>query len=117
MSLATPQSVTINAVATDLHRITEDSTSSQYSNPDGTLQLKVSHQSSKNRVRRMVRLDQTIVAADPLTAINSFQKGGVYLVIDEPSIGFSDTELDYLVDALILWLTPTNIAALLASRH
>lgn len=117
MSLATPQSVTLNSVATDLHRITEDSTSSLYSKTDGTLQMRVSHQTSKNRVRRMVRLDQTIIAADPLTAVNGYQKAGVYLVVDEPVVGFTDTELDYLVDALVAWLTPTNIGAILASRH
>lgn len=117
MSLATPQEVTVNAVATDLNRVSDDKTASIYSNADATLKLKVSHQPGKNRIRRMVRLDQTKIAADPLTALNSYQAAGVYLVVDEPSVGFSDTELDYLVDALILWLTPANIAAVLASRH
>lgn len=117
MSLATPQSVTINAVATDLHRVEDDKSSSVYQSADGTLSLKVSHQVSKTRVRRMVRLDLTKVAENPLTAVNSYVKGGVYVVIDEPEYGFTDTELDYLVDGLTAWLTTANIAAVLASRH
>lgn len=117
MSLATPQSVTINAVATDLHRIEDDKTSSLYQSNDATLSLKVSHQTSKGRSRRMVRLDQTSIAADPLTAENSFQRAGVYIVIDEPDYGFTDTQLDHLVNGLKGWLTTANIAALCASRH
>lgn len=115
--LSSPQSVTINAVATDLHRVIDEKTASTYASADGTLQMRVSHQETKNRTRRMVRLDQTVLAEDPLTAENQYQKAGVYVVIDEPSFGFSDTELDYLVDALIAWLTAANIGAVLASRH
>lgn len=117
MSLATPQSVTVDTVASDLHRIEDDKSMSLYSSEDGNLTLKVSHQTSKGRVRRMVRLDQTVVAADPLTAENSYQRAGVYIVIDEPSFGFSDTELEDIVDALTTWLTSANILAVCASRH
>lgn len=117
MSLATPQSVTIDAVASDLHRVEDDKTSSLYSSEDGTLQLRVSHQQSKTRTRRMVRLDQTVIAADPLTAENAYQKAGVYIVIDEPAFGFSDAELEDIVDGLKTWLTSANILAVCASRH
>lgn len=117
MSLTTPQSVTINAVATDLNKIIEDGLSSTYAADDGTLQLKISHQSNKARNRRMIRLDQTKIAADPLTAENSYQRAGVYLVIDEPDFGFTDVEIEDLVDALKLWLTSANILAVCASRH
>lgn len=117
MSLATPQTITINAVPKTCNRISDDATSSLYTSDDDTITFRVSHQASKSRIRRMVRLDQTKIAADPLTAVNSYQKAGVYVVIDEPSFGFSDTELDYLVDALVGWLTAANIAAVLTSRH
>lgn len=117
MSLSSPQSVNINAVATDLHRIEDTASSSLYQSADGTLSLKVSHQVNKGRARRMVRLDQTKIAENPLTAVNTYVKGGVYVVIDEPEFGFTDAELDYLVDGLTAWLTAANIAAVLASRH
>jgi hypothetical protein len=64
----------------------------------------------------MIRLDQTVIAADPLTAINSSQKLGVYLVIDEPSFGFVDADVDNLVDALVGWLITANIAKVLGSE-
>jgi hypothetical protein len=64
----------------------------------------------------MVRLDQTLIAADPLTAVNSSQTAGVYLVVDEPKFGFDDATLDYMVDGLVAWLTPANIAKLLGSE-
>lgn len=117
MSLATPQSITINAVATDLHRIEDDAKSSLYQSEDAQLSLKVSHQTSKNRTRRMVRLDKTVVAADPLSAVNSYQQAGVYIVIDEPEYGFADSDLEDIVDGLKAWLTSANILAVCASRH
>lgn len=117
MSLATPQSITINAVATDLHRVEDDKSSSSYKSEDDTLSLRVSHQTSKGRTRRMVRVDKTKIAADPLTAENSYQRGGVYVVVDEPQYGFTDTELKDIVDGLKGWLTPANVLAVLASRH
>lgn len=117
MSLATPQTVTINAVPMTLNKITEEATASLYASDDDTITLRVSHQASKTRTRRMVRIDQTKIAADPLTSVNTYQKAGVYVVIDEPTYGFSNTELDYLVDGLVAWLSTANIAAVLASRH
>lgn len=116
MSFADPQSVTINGVAKSLPRILTGNAESTYRNADETVQLRISQQDSKGRKRRMVRLDQTVIAADPLTAENSSQKAGVYLVIDEPSFGFSDAELDYLADALIAWLSSANIAKVLGGE-
>lgn len=113
---ADPQSVTINAVATDLPRVKVGDGNATYRSADETIQMRISHQYTGTRKRRMVRLDQTVVAADPITTENKSQSAGVYLVIDEPSFGFSDTELDYLVDALALWLSAANIAKLLGSE-
>lgn len=111
-----PQSVTINGSAKTLARIKMGSSDATYRTADETIQFRISHQLSKSRVRRMVRLDQTVIAADPLTAQNASQTAGVYLVIDEPKFGFDDTALDYLVDALILWLSSANIAKVLGSE-
>lgn len=115
--LASPQSVTINAVATDLHRTRDFETSSIYESTDATLSLKVSHQQAGTRVRRMARIDSKIVAADPLTAISQYQTAGVYIVIDEPSFGFSADDIENIVEGLKTWLTSANIQAMLANRH
>lgn len=111
-----PQSVTINAVPVSLPRVSVGDAEATYRAADETVQMLISHQSSKGRKRRMVRLDQTVIAADPLTAENASQKAGIYLVVDEPLFGFSDAELDYLVDALVAWLTSGNIAKLLGGE-
>lgn len=111
-----PQTVTINAVAKSMPRIKSGVSDSTYRTADEQFALRISHQVAKNRTRRMVRVDQTIIAADPLTAVNSSQSASVYLVVDEPKFGFDDTTLDYMVDGLVAWLTPANIAKLLGSE-
>lgn len=111
-----PQSVTINAVAKSMPRIKQGTTDATYRTADESFQLRISHQPTKSRTRRMVRLDQTVVAADPLTAVNTSQSASVYLVVDEPKYGFDDASLDYMVDGLVAWLTPANIAKLLGSE-
>lgn len=116
MSFADPQEVTINAVAQSLPRVSIGSSDAVYRKADGTVQLRISHQESKGRVRRMVRLDQTIIAADPLTSENDYQKAGVYIVCDEPKVGFTDAQLDYLYDALIAYMTTANIAKVLGGE-
>lgn len=113
---ADPQSVTINAVPISLPRVSIGTGEAIYRNADETIQLRISHQSRKSRKARMVRLDKTVIATDPLTAENAEQRAGVYLVIDEPTWGFSDTDLDYLVDALIAWLSSANIAKVLGGE-
>jgi len=115
--LTSPQTVTVDSVATALDRTQDDKTSSIYSSADGTVKLTVSHQESKARTRRMARLDKTIIAADPLTANNAYQKASVYVVIDQPSFGFTNTQLTGYANSLKAWLTDTIIGALLASRH
>lgn len=113
---ADPQSVTINAVPVSLPRVSVGTSEATYRSADEVIQMRVSHQSTKGRKRRMVRLDKTVIAADPLTAENSSQKAGIYLVVDEPTFGFDDTNLDYLIDALIAWLSSGNIAKLLGGE-
>lgn len=113
---ADPQSVTINAVPVSLPRVSVGDSNAVYRSADETVQMRISHLSSKGRKRRMVRLDQTTIAADPLTAENKSQTAGIYCVVDEPEFGFTDAQLDYLVDALVAWLTSGNIAKLLGGE-
>lgn len=117
MSLATPQSILIDGAAADHHRVSTLENSSVYQTSDGTRKFTVSHQQTKTRIRRMVRLDRRIIAADPLTAEQQYQTSSVYLVIDEPEVGFSDAQLDNEVDSMVAWLTAANITAVLGSRH
>lgn len=118
MALADPQSITIDSVATDLPRVETQGTKSVYRAADQNLSLTISHQrTSKKRVRHSVRIDIRDIVADPLTAENDYEEVGVYVVIDEPEYGFSDTTLDNIIDGFLAWFTTANIAKVLGSEH
>lgn len=112
-----PQSLTINSVATSLPRVAIGESSATYRSADETVQLRISHRAYKGRKGRMVRMDVTKVAPDPLTAENAEVRAAVYLVVDEPTWGFSDTELQYYVTALKDWvLVSGNVGKLLGGE-
>lgn len=118
MALADPQSITVNTVAKTLNRIKSDGFRSEYATADEEFKFIISHQeSAKGRTRRMVRVEQRVVAADPLTSVNEYKNLGVYLVIDEPEYGFDDTNIDYVVQALNAWLTTDNVGKVLSNQH
>nr|UJQ85221.1 MAG: hypothetical protein 2 [Leviviridae sp.] len=106
--LADPQSVTINAVATSLPKTANGPTQNVYTSADGNTAMTVKQNTTASRFRREVRLSQKKIAADPISALNVERGVSVYLVVDEPRAGFSDTEIGYLIDALKAWLTSTN---------
>jgi hypothetical protein len=107
--LADPQSVTINAVATSLPRTQQGPSQNVYTSVDGKTVMTTKQNITSSRFRREVRLAQTKVAADPISAINKESGTSVYLVIDEPRSGvFSDAEIGYLIDALKAWLISAN---------
>ncbi|DAD51904.1 TPA_asm: coat protein [ssRNA phage Esthiorhiza.1_5] len=106
--LTDPQSVTINAVATSLPKTSSGQTVNRYTSTDGNTYMDVKQNSSATRFRREVRLSQNKVAADPISGLNKQLGVSVYLVVDEPRSGFTDTEIGYLIDALKTWLSSAN---------
>lgn len=107
--LADPQSVTINAVATSLAKTQNGQTQNVFTSTDGKTTMTTKQNVSAKRFRREVRLGQTKIAADPISAVNAEAGVSVYLVIDEPRSGvFTDAEIGYLVEALKGWLTNAN---------
>lgn len=117
MAFTDPQTITINTVAQTLNRVKSDGYQSIYSKDDESVKLTISHQESKGRTRRMARVDNRVVAADPLTSVNEWKNLGVYLVIDEPEYGFDDQDIDYVVQALLAWLTSANVLKICSSQH
>lgn len=117
MSFADPQTITINGVAKTCNRIKSEGTSSEYATDDEAVKMRISHQESKGHTRRMVRCDQRVVASDPLSSVNEYKTLGVYFVIDEPEYGFTDNEVDYVVQALKTWLSSANALKLLGNQH
>jgi len=116
MSFSDPQSITVNSVAKSMPRVKIEGSSAEYAMADETFRMRISHQEAKNRTRRMIRVDQRVVAADPLTTVNEYKTLGVYLVIDEPEYGFADADIDYVVQALKTWASTANILKVLGSE-
>jgi hypothetical protein len=106
--LADPQSVTINAVAVSLPRVSMSPTVNTYTSADGITTVLTKQNVTAKRFRREVRLSQRKIAADPITALNAELGVSVYLVVDEPRSGFTDAEIKYLIEGLKGWLTAGN---------
>lgn len=109
---ADPQSLTINAVATSFSRQGTDSPSTlgTFRSADAVYTLQTRQNKTANRFRREVRLTQTKVAADPISALNKEVSASAIIVIDEPRWGFTDAELAYLSAALINWYSASTYA-------
>lgn len=112
-----PQSLTVNAVAKSLPRVSVGPYSGVYENSAEGLKLSVTHVFGK-RDRRTVRLDSKDIAADPyLDGTNRPVSMSAYLVIDAPPVGYTTTEISYIVQALVDWLdTPANLTKVLGSE-
>lgn len=116
--LADPQSVTINAVAISLPRTQNGATGNIYTSADGNTTMTTKQNSTAKRFRREVRISQSKIAADPISAVNSRDGFSVYLVVDEPRSGvFSDTEIGYVIDALKTWLSSANYNKVLGGEY
>lgn len=117
-----PISATIDGSPRSLPRISINGQSSAYKSADGAYSIKVSHQTNKNRTRRLVRLDANVAGTDPLTSVTTTKGIAVYLVVDEPSeTVFTDTngKAALLVAELLTFLsadTAANTAKLLGSE-
>lgn len=113
--LADPQTVTVNAVAQTLPATLRGENESKYTEDIGEYDLHISHQFG-SRKRRVVRLNHTKIAADPITAVNASVSASMYLVIDEPQWGFTDTELGDDVAGLLAYLTTATVAKVLGGE-
>ncbi len=113
---ADPQSVTVNAVAKSLARISITPTQTTYTTADGEFTLTVRQTSTAGRFRREIRLAQKKVAADPISAVNKEVGLSFYMVIDEPKWGFTDTEIGYVIAGLKTWLDATAYGKVLAGE-
>jgi len=113
---ADPQSVTVNAVAQSMPRISTGGTKSTYQKNDLSFTLNISHTTVKDRIRSMARIDQRAIVPDPLTAVNDYETLSVYLVVDRPLAGFSSTQVDQLITGFKSWLDTTAVGKLYGSE-
>lgn len=108
MAFADPQSVTVNAVANALPRVSVGENRSSYSKDDGSLKMVVSHSYGK-RARRQIRIDSTKNVSDPLIPANSVQASmAAFVVVDVPKFGFTVAEQKQIVDALVAYLSASS---------
>jgi hypothetical protein len=108
MAFADPQSVTINAVAQTLPRVSSGVDSGSFQKDDASVKLSVSSSYGK-RSRRTIRLDHRKVAADPLMpSTNTVFTMSTYIVVDVPVVGYTVAEQKQIVDALTAYLTASS---------
>lgn len=108
MSFADPQSVTVNAVPISMPRTSSGVNSGVFTSADGNSRLSVANAYGK-RTRRTIRLDSSKVSADPmLPSQNVKLSNSVYLVVDAPVAGFTNTELKQYVDGFLAALTASS---------
>jgi hypothetical protein len=113
---ADPQTVTVNAVAKVMPRISTGGTKSTYQLNDLTFTLNISHTQVKDRIRSMARSDQRAVVPDPLTAVNDYETLSFYVVLDRPLAGFTSTQCEQLITGFKTWLDATVIGKLYGSE-
>jgi len=119
MAFSDPQSVTVNAVAQSLPRISSNGASSEYQKEDASYKLTISRVAGKRR-RYMVRLDARRIAADPLVSANNREYTmAAYMVIDVPptGIGYTNAEAKDVVLGLTAWLTSANVLKVVGNEN
>lgn len=103
---ADPVTVTVNAVARVMARVSTNGTSSVYESADGNWKLSISHQLTNNkRIKTLARLDQRKIVADPLTAVNDFEIFTTFTVSERPEVGFSQAEVEQQIVGFNTWLS------------
>jgi hypothetical protein len=103
MAFSDSVTVTINAVAKVLNRITLDGRTGTFESVADGLAFKISHV-IKKRSSRMVRLDRTVLRADPLTGLNVPVTDSVWLVYNAPAgTTVPLVEQKYMLNALADW--------------
>lgn len=115
---AEPLSVTVNAVSKSLQWVAFGNRKGEFESRADGLKFTISHTSGKARNHRTARLDSTKTASDPLLDGVSRQYGmSAYLVIDSPTVGYNDTEVAQIAQALIDWAdNPANLAKVVAGE-
>jgi len=95
ISLADPQTITINAVTTPLPRTFSQGNESAYTSADGLWKLSLNHNLVKQgRTRHLLRFDHAKLTPDPFLPAQNVRVGtAIYLVVDTPPAGYTNTEI------------------------
>lgn len=114
---ADPQSLTYNAAAKSLPRVSTQGRTSKYENPTEGLTLDISHRITGKGASRLIKVTKTKIAADPLDpSVNQSFSMSAHVVIQTPTAGFSDAEILYTAKALVTFLSDANIGKITAGE-
>ena len=114
MALSDPLSITVAGNALSFPRVSVNGNSTVYRTADGLFTTTISHQYGANSARRMIRLDQRKLAADPfIPAQNRYVQQSFWTLNQVPTVGFTVTESKDLAKALLDFESASTYAALL----
>jgi hypothetical protein len=118
MALSDPQSITVNAVAQSMPRISTTSGNNQrksnYQKTDKSYSLEVLHRdiqrSGRPRIVSLVSFTNRITATDPLNANNQYYDTMTWSVqLDRPEAGFTSTTADQMWTGMKTWFDSTLV--------
>lgn len=118
MAFSDPQSVTVNGSAQSMPNIAVSPNATTYQSADENYVLVISHQvTGKDRHRALVKLTERKVVTDPLASTNDYDTIQVSVTIDRPTVGWTATQTNYVVQALTGWLNSTAVSKLFGKEH
>jgi hypothetical protein len=122
MALADPQSVNIGGAISLPSVAGGGPNSTVYTSADGTVSMTVNQSIGKDTINTMVRVDKTVIAADPISTANKSLTGSVWFVFKFPikNFGFSEADKIAIYTGLSGQLTASTNAVLkqiLAAQH
>jgi hypothetical protein len=112
-----PISITVNAVAKSMPRLSTvtagNKVTTEYGTADGLYSLTISHQrNADGRIRSLVKFTQKATVTNPLDSTNDYDTESTQIVIDRPAFGFSATQCDYNWAGLKTYLDTAAITKL-----
>jgi hypothetical protein len=116
-----PMSITVNAVAQTLNRVSTGANRALFRKDDGLYRAEIAHSYGRTHAQRIIRLDRTTLVGDPFTTGNFLNADeAVWLVTKTPTGGLvTNTTQKQLVDGFLAYLTASsgaNITKLLAGE-
>lgn len=106
--LADPQSVTISGDAKSLPRTSSGVNLGEFTKDDGLVKERIQH-TYGSRTRRLIRIDVSKIAADPLISAQSVKYSmSAYVVFDLPPTGYTPAEAKAVWDGFAAQLAASS---------
>lgn len=113
MSFNDPLSINVTGTAASLPRVSTSGASSTYQSSDQSVKESISHSQDKRKTRRVIRVDLSKIAPDPLISSQNIKYDmSAYLVVQVPVTGFTIAEQKAVVDGLTTQLNASSGALL-----